>query len=79
MADITIFKTKTALPELYGRVSINNNKIKADGVTCVFQKYLESGITGKDHKKVVPQDGDIFLSSLKTYLTNEGLSISDCT
>ena len=77
MAGITIFKTKTALPELYGRVSINNNQIKVDGVTCVFKKFLERGITGKDRKKVIPQDGDIFLSSLKTYLQDEGMSVSD--
>ncbi len=77
MAGIAIFKTKTTLPELYGRVFINNNQVKFEGVTSVFQKFIEKGIVGKDNKKVVPQDGDIFLNTLKTYLKKEGMEVSD--
>jgi hypothetical protein len=79
MAGITIFKTKTALPEFYGRVFIDNNKMKVDGVTCVFKKFLERGIFDKNNKKVIPQDGAIFLNSLKTYLQKEGMSVCDLT
>lgn len=77
MAGITIFKTKTALPELYGRVFIDKNQVKVDGVTCVFKKFIERGIINKDRKKVIPQDGDEFMDSLKTYLKNEGMTFSD--
>ena len=77
MAGITIFKTKTALPEFYGRISIDNNHIKADGVTCIFKKFLERGIIDKDKKKVAPKDGDIFLDSLKAYLKKEGMTFSE--
>jgi len=77
MAGIAIFKTKTTLPELYGRVFINNNHVKFDGVTSVFQKFLEKGIIGKDNKIVFPQVGDVFLNTLKTYLKKEGMKVSD--
>jgi len=77
MTGIAIFKTNTTIPELYGRVFINNNQVKFDGVTSVFQKFIEKGIIGKDNKKVVPQDGDIFLSTLKKYLKKEGMEVSD--
>jgi hypothetical protein len=77
MAGITIFKRKTALPELYGRVTIDNNQIKVDGVTCVFKKFLERGIIDKGNKKVIPQDGDVFMDSLKSYLKNEGMMFFD--
>ena len=79
MAGITIFKTKTALPEFYGRVYINNNQIEVDGVTCVFKKYLELGIVDENNKKVFPQDESIFLDRLKSYLKKEGMSFFDLT
>ena len=77
MTGIAIFKTKTTLPELYGRVFIDNNKIKVEGVTSVFQKFIEKGIISKDNKKVIPNDGVIFLNTLKSYLIKEGMSFID--
>ena len=77
MAGITIFKTKTVLQEFYSRVFTDNNHLKIDGVTCVFKKFMELGIIDKDNKKVIPQDGDVFMDSFKSYLKNEGMIFSD--
>ena len=77
MTGIAIFKTKTTLPELYGKVFINNNQVIVEGVTSVFQKFIERGFIGKDNKKVIPNDGIIFLDSLKSYLREEGMNCVD--
>lgn len=77
MTGIAIFKRKTTLPELYGKVFLDDNHLKVEGVTSVFKKFIEGGIVGIDNKKVVPQDGDIFLNTLKSYLKKEGMSVCD--
>jgi hypothetical protein len=44
MVGISIFKTKSTLPELYGRIFFDGKQVKYQGVTCVFKKYVENGI-----------------------------------
>ena len=77
MIGISIFKTKSILPEFYGQVIFDGKQMRYKGVTCVFKKYLENGILGKDNKKVIPKDGPIFINNLKAYLKDQGLIFYD--
>ena len=65
MVGISIFKTKSTLPEFYGRVFFDGKRMRCNGVTCIFKKYIEKGIVGTDNKKVFHKDGPFFINNLK--------------
>lgn len=77
MVGISIFKTKSTLPEFYGRVFFDGKQMRYNGVTCIFKKFLENGFIGKDNKKVVPNDGPVFINNLKIYLRDQGMIFHD--
>jgi hypothetical protein len=70
---VTLVRTIGACREKYGLVSFDGEKICFDGLTCVFQKYLEKGITGPDNRTYKPVDGLQFLRNLKHHLTQDAL------
>ena len=59
MIAVALYKTKTTLRELYGRVIFDGKDIKFEGTTCVFQKFIERGIPAEDNKVISPKDGKI--------------------
>ena len=74
---VKFVRTIGACQEEYGRVGFDGRKIYFNGLTCVFQKYLEKGITGSDNRTYKPTDGIQFLSNLKHHLTQDSLMVTD--
>ena len=57
MQVVKFVRTIGACQEEYGQIRFDGEKIRFDGLTCVFQKYLEKGITGPDNRTYRPVDG----------------------
>ena len=74
---VTLTRNRTALPEIYGRVSFDGHHIKYDGLTCIFRKHLERGIVGPSDHLYVPADGMDFLRNLKYCFADDVLRASD--
>ncbi len=77
MRIVTIVRTVGACREEYGRIRFEGEKICFDGLSSVFQRYLEKGITGPDNRTYKPADGIQFLSNLKHHLTRDSLMAAD--
>lgn len=70
---IKFVRTISACQEEYGRVEFDGKKIHFEGLTDIFQKYLEKGILGPDYKTYKPSDGIKFLNKLKRHLDRDVL------
>lgn len=77
MQVVKFVRTIGACQEEYGQIRFDGEKIRFDGLTCVFQKYLEKGITGPDNRTYRPVDGIQFLSNLKYHLTQDALMVAE--
>lgn len=77
MRIVKFVRTIGACKEEYGRIKFDGQKICFKGLTCVFQKYLEKGITGTDNKKYKPADGIRFLSSIKHHFAHDTLMAAE--
>lgn len=74
---VKLVRTIGACQEVYGQVRFEGEKIYFEGLTCVFQKYLEKGIMGPDDRTYMPMDGIKFLSNLKHHLAQDSLMATD--
>ena len=77
MRIVRFVRTIGACQEEYGRIRFDGEKIYFDGLTCVFQKYLEKGILGSDNRTYMPVDGIRFLSNLKHHFAQDSLMATD--
>ena len=77
MHAVKFVRTIGACQEEYGRIRFDGEKIYFDGLTCIFQKYLEKGIMGSDNRTYMPADGIRFLSNLKHHLAQDSLMVTD--
>ena len=74
---VTLTRSRTVLPEVYGRVSFDGNQVQYDGLTGVFCRHLERGIVGQDNRVYMPADGMDFLRNLKYQFADDLLRASD--
>jgi hypothetical protein len=74
---VTLTRSLTVLPEIYGRVSFDGNQIEYDGLTPIFCKHLQRGIVGQHNRVYVPSDGMDFLRNLKYHFADDMLRASD--
>lgn len=74
---VTLTRSRTVLPEIYGRVSFDGNRVRYDGLTCVFCRHLERGIVGEHNRVYMPSDGMDFLRNLKYQFADDTLRASD--
>ncbi len=74
---VTLTRSRTALPEIYGRVSFDGNRVRFYGLTCVFCRHLERGIVGQHNRVYVPADGMDFLRNLQYHFADDTLRASD--
>jgi hypothetical protein len=77
MRIVKFIRTIGACQEEYGRVRFDGEKIQFDGLTCIFQKYLEKGIMGSDNKTYMPADEILFLNNLKHHLARDSLMAAE--
>ena len=75
MVTLEIYKTNTVLPELYGKIQLDGNRIVTEGTSSVFELFLEKGITSDDNTVLHPQEGTCYLDRLKQYLKNQGFIV----
>jgi hypothetical protein len=74
---VTLTRGRMALPEIYGRVLFGGDRVRYDGLTHVFCRYLERGIVGQHDRVCVPTDGMDFSRSLKHHFADDVLEASD--
>jgi hypothetical protein len=74
---IKLVRTIGACQEEYGQIRFEGEKVYFDGLTSVFQKYLEKGILGPDNRTYKPTDGIMFLSNLKYHFSRDALMATD--
>jgi hypothetical protein len=70
---VTLTRSLTVLPEVYGCVSFDGREVTYKGLTCVFRRYLERGIVGQHNRSYVPSDGMDFLRNLKYHFADDML------
>jgi hypothetical protein len=73
---VTLTRSRTVLPEVYGRVVFDGTHVQYDGLTHVFRRYLERGILGPHNRVYVPADGMDFLRNLKHHFADGVLRAS---
>lgn len=74
---VKFIRTIGACQEEYGRISFDGDKIYFSGLTSIFQKHLERGITGSDNKIYMPADGIRFLNNIKHHFAQDVLMTAD--
>ncbi|MGD0077019.1 MAG: hypothetical protein ABSB91_00170 [Sedimentisphaerales bacterium] len=74
---VKFVRTTGSCQEEYGQIRFDGEKICFDGLTCIFQKYLEKGVTGSDNRTYKPADGIQFLINLKHHLAQDALMAAD--
>ena len=77
MISITLLRTVRTLEEEYGRIRFYGKKFYYDGLSSVFMKYLQSGVTGPDHKQYRPEHGLKFLKSIKNHFSDATLHAAE--
>ena len=73
MVTIALVRRKDVLEEEYGRVLLNENDVRFEGLSCVFIDYLNRGLTGADGKKYSPSNSTAFIQSLKKHFSDQTL------
>ena len=77
MVAVKLLRTIGALQEEYGRIRFDGSKIYYDGLSSIFIRYLERGITGADAHCYRPEHGIQFLQNLKNQLADTPLQVTD--
>lgn len=77
MVAVKLLRTIGALQEEYGRIRYDGSQFYYDGLSSIFVKYLERGVTGADKKCYRPEHGIEFLQHLKTQFADSTLQVSD--
>jgi hypothetical protein len=77
MYGVRLVRTHGAFQEEYGRILFDGKQVQYRGLTCIFRKYLERGITGPDRKVYRPNDGISFLNSLKFRFADGTLKVAE--
>ena len=79
MYTVKLMRRRDQREEEYGRVILEDNHIKYQGLTQVFQAYLQRGIRNHQNVTLTPRDGLSFLENLKYHYFGAALYATDIT
>lgn len=79
MYTVKLMRRRDEREEEYGRVILEGNHIKYQGLTLVFQAYLQRGIQNPQNVTLTPSDGISFLKNLKYHHFDAALYATDMT
>jgi hypothetical protein len=77
MTILTLVRKRNVLTEEYGKVCFSGSKVSFHGLTCVFVKYLQRGITTNDKRIVKPEHGMDFIKTLKETFADDILTVTE--
>jgi hypothetical protein len=77
MYAVKLLRRRNEKDEEYGRILLEGGTVKFQGLSSVFESYLQRGIVGIENRKFTPRDGLTFLQNLKYHSFDTCLRASD--
>lgn len=77
MYAVKLLRRRNERVEEYGRILLEGETVKFQGLSSVFESYLRRGITDEKQRRLTPRDGIHFLRSLKYHHFDVALHATD--
>lgn len=77
MYAVTLLRRRNNKDEEYGRIVLKGDRVEFQGLSSVFQAYLQQGIVDGQQVTRTPRDGIAFLKNLKHHRFDHGLRATD--